>query len=322
MNSATSDINQRTSRQAMQLPESFVRSVLFGYEKFLTTLVNCTDENLLKILGQSADLKERYAAGVVLACRGDARFLTPPLVFIPGTVARIGLFAEEVSLVAKSLAHLGVLESWIQKEVPAHEVPLKDFKIGKYPVTNGEYLDFLLETEWPELPSSWSFGQYPADKSNHPVFTITPEAADEYCRWLSKKTGRNFRLPTEAEWEFAAAGPKALEYPWGSEFRLGICNTLEAKIYSSTPVGMFPESDSLFGVSDMAGNVEEFVREDYAPYPGGEYIEDDLLLQFGKYRVARGGSFTRHYDLARCKRRHGFYQKDIYVMGFRIVEEI
>jgi formylglycine-generating enzyme required for sulfatase activity len=68
----------------------------------------------------------------------------------------------------------------------------------------------------------------------------------------------------------------------------------------------------------MAGNVEEYVADDYKPYPGSTAPQDDLVLANGNYRVARGGSFTRFYDLARCKRRHGHYPKDIYVMGFRL----
>ncbi|MBF3728094.1 SUMF1/EgtB/PvdO family nonheme iron enzyme, partial [Burkholderia pseudomallei] len=64
----------------------------------------------------------------------------------------------------------------------------------------------------------------------------------------------------------------------------------------------------------------EYVADDYRPYPGGEAIADDLAVTQGGYRIARGGSFTRFGDLARCARRHGRYQRDIYAMGFRLVE--
>jgi formylglycine-generating enzyme required for sulfatase activity len=72
----------------------------------------------------------------------------------------------------------------------------------------------------------------------------------------------------------------------------------------------------------MAGNVEEYVADDYAPYPGAARVEDDLSRARGRYRVARGGGFTRYRDLARCKRRHGRFPKAIYVMGFRLAETL
>ena len=70
----------------------------------------------------------------------------------------------------------------------------------------------------------------------------------------------------------------------------------------------------------MAGNVEEYVSNDYQPYSGGRNIADDLAVTQGAYRIARGGSFSRFGDLARCARRHGRYQRDIYAMGFRLVQ--
>jgi formylglycine-generating enzyme required for sulfatase activity len=91
----------------------------------------------------------------------------------------------------------------------------------------------------------------------------------------------------------------------------------------STPVGTFPNGRSPYGIDDMAGNVEEYVADTYAPYPGGKLVQDDLSTVLGgEYRVTRGGSFARFRDLARCRRRHGPYNRSIYVVGFRIVERI
>jgi formylglycine-generating enzyme required for sulfatase activity len=82
---------------------------------------------------------------------------------------------------------------------------------------------------------------------------------------------------------------------------------------------MYPAGRSPFGAADMGGNVEEYVADDYRPYPGGETVEDDLGGRV-PYRVARGGGFTRFADLARCRRRHGWYHRDMYAMGFRLAE--
>jgi formylglycine-generating enzyme required for sulfatase activity len=70
----------------------------------------------------------------------------------------------------------------------------------------------------------------------------------------------------------------------------------------------------------MAGNVEEYTSSQYAPYPGGDYVVDDLNPSEHPYRVARGGSFSRFADLCRVSRRHGRYHSDLYAMGFRIAE--
>ena len=94
---------------------------------------------------------------------------------------------------------------------------------------------------------------------------------------------------------------------------------MESGLFQSSPVGIFSNGASYFGVMDMAGNVEEYVSNDYFPY-GEETVQDDLALTLGQYRIARGGSFTRFEDLARCSRRHGRYPSDIYVMGFRLAE--
>ena len=99
-------------------------------------------------------------------------------------------------------------------------------------------------------------------------------------------------------------------------------NTVEAGPLDTTPIGIYPAGSSPFGVQDMAGNIEEFVANDYHPYPRGVPVEDDLSRAHGSYRVARGGSFTRFGDLARCSRRHGFYGRAYYAIGFRLAETV
>jgi len=154
------------------------------------------------------------------------------------------------------------------------------------------------------------------------VSGIDVEDAECYVRWLTEKTGRHFRLPSEAEWEFAAAGPENFCYPWGESFLPDHANTAESSFFCTTPVGLFSCGASPFGCLDMAGNVEEFVADTYHPYPGGLCIRDDLVSTVGHHRVAHGGSFSRFRDLARTTRRHGKFPRDIYVMGFRLAESI
>ncbi|MDI1278343.1 SUMF1/EgtB/PvdO family nonheme iron enzyme [Methylobacter sp.] len=283
------------------------------------------DELLAVVQDGNTHLEKRLAVGNLLALIGDPRIVTknPAMVDIPGSVAVIGLEETAVDDVLSRFCKLGLDETWIRKECPQHEVRLEDYRIGKFPVTNQEYRDFLVDTRYPEIPSSWAFRRFPVERANHPVYTLSAEACDAYARWLATETGRCFRLPTESEWEFAAAGPERREFPWGAEFDESLANTCETGLFDTSPVGIFHGGESRFSVYDMAGNVEEYVSDNYEPYPGGPVIDDHLSQIHGAYRVARGGSFARFRDLARTRRRHGHNPRSVtYAMGFRLAESI
>ncbi len=270
-------------------------------------------------------LIDRLAAGELLAPIGDPRIdtLKPAMIAVAGGRAEIGLAPAAVDAVLDRCAGLGLDRAWIEKECPRHEVVLAPFAMARFPVTNQEYRQFLLETGHAELPSSWAFRRFPREFANHPVYTVSPESADAYAAWLAKNTGRAFRLPTEAEWEWGAAGPDGLEFPWGATFDADRANTAETGLFRTSPVGVFVDGNSPFGVADMAGNVEEYVADSYAPYPGGEFVADHLANILGLYRVARGGSFARFRDLARTRRRHGPNPRSAtYAMGFRLAEDL
>lgn len=321
----TSSLNDRSDRVAMGLTDGFTRTAADDLASDIPKLLTKPEDYLLTTTADTTtSLPQRWAAGTVLGLKGDPRInpLSPTMIEIESVTTSIGLAPSQFESVCHDLAKVEVLPAWIEKEMPRHEVRLSRYGIGKYPVTNFEYLQFLRACPDTAIPSSWEFGIFPAARSNHPVYSIPVAAARAYCEWLSQKTGRLFRLPTEAEWEFAAAGETGSEYPWGSSWKPGQANTAELGIYQSTPVGIFPSGQSWCGALDLAGNVEEYTADDYKPYPGGKHIEDDLLLALGSYPVARGGSFTRFYDLARCKRRHGAYPKPIYVLGFRLAETL
>ena len=310
-------------RAAMGLPEHLISR--FSEDIFAThrDLARRDVEAMVEVTEAASEpTARRFVAGSLLGLFGDPRVrpTDPVLVDIPAARVRLGLAAERVAGVVDAWRHAGVIPEWIEKECPEHEVDLPAFRIARYPVTNAEYREFLMATGSHRLPTSWRFGSYPHHLANHPVWTVPPEAADAYAAWLAATTGRGFRLPTEAEWEYAASGGDRREYPWGEEFRTDAVNSVEAGPLTTTPIGAYPAGRSPFGVDDMAGNVEEYVADDYRPYPGGRHVADDLQRQCGSYRIARGGSFTRFGDLARCRRRHGWYDKPVYAMGFRLAE--
>ncbi|MGR5288639.1 formylglycine-generating enzyme family protein [Vibrio maritimus] len=318
-------INDLSDRAAMGLSKCYTFSNFDSFSTTYRSLINASPKDLVRIIeSSSANIADRYCAGQILALIGDPRIsvASPSMVVIPSKNVTLGLKYSKVDRVVEMYRDVGVLREWIMKECPEYTVQISKFGIGKYCVTNMEYRQFLVETQFEEIPTSWEFGQFPAHKSNHPVYTITPMAADKYCEWLSNKTGRAFRLPTEQEWEYVASNGVQDEFPWGNSFKSGHANTVEEGIFRSTPVGIYPLGASEHGVLDLAGNVEEYTSCDYSAYPNGIKVCDDLQASEVTYRVARGGSFTRYSDLARSKRRHGWYKKQIYVMGFRLAETL
>jgi len=276
---------------------------------------------LQKAEDKNTPLPERIAAGTMLGLLGDPRINTqnPTMIRIEAGQVQIGLKHDDLDTVLNDYADLGMDRPWIEKECPRHSVELKPYYLARYPVSNQEYRDFLKDSRLDLIPSSWTFCRFPQERSNHPVYTVTAEMADAYCTWLSKKTGKPYRLPTEAEWEYAASGPEGYEFPWGNQFMPDYANTAEVGLFSSTPIGVFVDGNSPFGIADMAGNVEEFVADTYTAYPGGIRIEDHLTEFNPNYRIARGGTFARFRDLARTRRRHGHNPRSsVYAMGFRL----
>lgn len=125
-------------------------------------------------------------------------------------------------------------------------VILQAFEIGKYPVTNLEYRQFLeslsdAKAKERHTPSEWEGNQFPRGKETHPVVGVNYLDAVAYCEWRSKVEGREIRLPTEAEWEKAARGTDGREYPWGNEFDPVKANTVEGAARGTSPVGAYPE---------------------------------------------------------------------------------
>ncbi len=316
-----------TDRERLGLPDHYLPDRLGEARRAAWRRLRGRDEASLAALCEDPrqPLANRLAAGDLLALLGDPRIRTthPEMVAIPGGRVEIGLPWPALDLVLARYPQLGLEPAWIAKECPRHAVTLAPYAIGKYPVTNQEFRDFLIATGSPDLPSGWGFRRYPAERANHPVHTVSPEAAEAYAAWLARSTGRGFRLPREAEWEYAAAGPAGLEFPWGPEFDADRANTAETGLFQTSAVGVFVTGNTVFGAADMAGNVEEYVAEDYAAYPGGTAVHDHLARISGRYRVARGGCFARFRDLARTRRRHGHNPRSAtYAIGFRLAETL
>ncbi|RMH62717.1 MAG: formylglycine-generating enzyme family protein [Zetaproteobacteria bacterium] len=207
---------------------------------------------------------------------------------------------------------------------PKHRVYVKAFRIDKYPVTQAQYARFVAAKHY-RPPLNWKDGKIPRGMAMHPVTMVSWYNARDYCAWAGK------RLPTEAEWEKAARGTDGRRWPWGNALRPENLNTYY-RVGHTTPVNAYPNGASPYGVMDMAGNVQEWVADEFAPYPGSpgdpsifKAKDIDPNYQRGSdekesliYRVMRGGSwksdpfstfvYHRNYSLPN-------YASDFY--GFR-----
>ena len=167
---------------------------------------------------------------------------------------------------------------------PAHKVYLDPFYIDKYEVTNSQYKRFVQE----KSAKSPLFSNDPNfNGPNQPVVGIRHGDASFYAWWAGK------RLPTEAEWEKAARGSKALIYPWGNEFASSNCNAYPNGINRTVDVDRYPEGASPYGVMNMAGNAAEWI----ADYYDRDYYKNSPMKnprgpsEERNARVVRGGDF-------------------------------
>ncbi|HKY99975.1 MAG TPA: SUMF1/EgtB/PvdO family nonheme iron enzyme [Rhabdochlamydiaceae bacterium] len=246
--------------------------------------------------------------------------IEPILVKIPAGNFLMGSTKEQT----KQAIIDGVGKEFVKREQPQHTVELSKYFIGKYPITNREYQLFVRDAKY-NPPHGWKGDQFPAGKGRHPVVNVRWHDAIVYCRWLSEITGKQYRLPTEAEWEKAARGENGLVYPWGNDFDPNKANTREAKLGDTSEVGQFsPQGDSPYSCADMAGNVWEWCNDRFNEheYKGrvDKNVKDPQGPQQGDSRVLRGSSFHNGYEIARCVYRRGNIPENFYYrIGFRIV---
>jgi formylglycine-generating enzyme required for sulfatase activity len=211
------------------------------------------------------------------------------------------------------------------EEMPTQVLNLSDYFLMKYPVTNAQYLQFVQATGC-RTPLFWKDKNFPAGKGDHPVVGVSYYDALAFCAWAGQVTGLPIRLPTEAEWEKAARGTEMRIFPWGKEWKKGCCNIRDEKLNDTSPVTAFsPQGDSLYGIADMGGNVQEWCSSLFGAYPydptdGREAFVYDLqasdllpkLLETGctsmieseeattGKSVIRGGSWRESKHEARC----------------------
>jgi formylglycine-generating enzyme required for sulfatase activity len=222
-------------------------------------------------------------------------------------------------------------------ESPRHKVYLDAFYIGKYEVTFEEYEEFCSEVGY-NRPVDPRYGYQPPEgmaEGRMPVMNVERDDAEAYCEWLSKKTGKHYRLPTEAEWEKAARGNlEGKEYPWGNEapdagdiYRTNYGPGFNRFAWKkdgyehTAPVGSYPPNG--YGIYDMAGNVWEWVQDWYSSdYYSKSPYKNPKGPAKGLSGIIRGGCFSSKSEHLRCAKRHAISTGNCsFLIGFRIAQD-
>ncbi|MBK1731432.1 SUMF1/EgtB/PvdO family nonheme iron enzyme [Thiococcus pfennigii] len=173
---------------------------------------------------------------------------------------------------------------------PAREVALSGFLIGAHEVTFDDYDRFARATGR-RLPDDFGWG-----RGRRPVVDVGWDDANAYAEWLSRETGERYRLPSEAEWEFAAAGGVTTPYWWGSHPETGraVCFDCGTAWDNRSPAPVATFAANPFGLYDTAGNVAEWVADCYRPNYRGAPTDGRPWEAAGcTQRVVRGGAFSR-----------------------------
>jgi formylglycine-generating enzyme required for sulfatase activity len=207
-------------------------------------------------------------------------------------------------------------------ERPVHRVAIrKAFGIGKYEVTFAEWDACVEEGGCKFRPDDRGWG-----RGTHPVIGVSWQDAADYARWLSRKSGQAYRLPSEAEWEYAARAGSKTAYWWGDEIGRGYANCTgcgsEFDGKKTAPANAF--RPNTFGVHNMLGNAAEWVADCWSPsYTGAPSDGSAWTRDRCSERVLRGGAFNQDSEYAQAAARFK-YDAGVryYANGFRVVRDL
>ncbi|MEZ4830102.1 MAG: SUMF1/EgtB/PvdO family nonheme iron enzyme [Bacteroidia bacterium] len=290
--------------------------------------------------GYSREIRWRASEEVAALSSSNVRFKVS--VRLPADIISI----PEMVFVEGGMFEMGNEEGY-GNEKPVHSVGLMDFWLGKSEITVGQFAAFVNATGYitdaektnliesgnqvNKIKQTWCCdlkGNLRIEAEyNYPVVYISWNDANEYCKWLSKQTGEVWRLPTEAEWEYAAGGGRENRTKFaGTNNRKELENYAwisENSKYSTHPIG--EKLPNVLGLCDMSGNVWEWCKDWYYAYPSEKQI-DPRGPETGVKRVIRGGSSSWGNDGSKDVCRIT-YRKDKLpdtceeFIGFRVVRE-
>jgi formylglycine-generating enzyme required for sulfatase activity len=204
-------------------------------------------------------------------------------------------------------------------EKPVHDVSLNRFAISRYELTFAEY-DHFAEATGRSKPDDNGWG-----RGKRPVINVSYQDAIAYAQWLSKQTGKQYRLPSEAEWEYAARAGTDTQYGWKTNdigTNRANCDGCGSQWAGkqTAPVGSF--AANVFGVYDLVGNVWEWTCSEYGQYGSGMEQQCSSDKSVDSNRVIRGGSWEVEPWIARVSSRNQMWNDGADSgVGFRVVRE-
>jgi formylglycine-generating enzyme required for sulfatase activity len=312
-----------------------------------------------------AAVRTRFNLGLALGSLGDPRLrpLEPDCVPVPAGAFRMGTSEEEEKLLSEQKVKVYDDEKPSHQvylsEYAIGRYPVTNFEFTSFYEAKG----YENQDHWSQDGWNWRTGKWESDLSflanedlrksykewlarrpvelrdkpfywedlqwntpNLPVVGVSWFEAEAYCNWLSRITGKTYRLPTEAEWEKAARGTENFLWSWGNTWNGELCNNADEdtieKFNRTSPVGMLSNGASSYGALDMMGNVWEWCYDWYAEDTYRKRFEEEVKdpqgPDSGSARVVRGGSWYGNRYLARCACRYGygpFYD----IIGFRVL---
>lgn len=218
-------------------------------------------------------------------------------------------------------------DRWYENERPRSPVTTTAFAITRTPITNAEYAAFVDATGHPAPDvdrvtwqgyrlahpfsrtrrHAWRAARPPEGRERHPLVLVSHADAERYAEWLSRVSGRHWRLPTESEWEKAARGTDGRRFPWGNAFDADLLNSADQGPFDTVPVGSYPQGASPFGLLDAAGQVYEWTAS---------------AAGLGRF-IVKGGSWDdKGCGICRPAARHGRPAGLKHILiGFRLVRE-
>jgi len=223
---------------------------------------------------------------------------TPEMVSLPGGTFTMGSSRDD-------------------SETPAHRLTIKPFEISKFPVT---------VREWNECVAAKACQYVPTGDDAAPVTNVSWSDAQQFLTWLGQLTQKSFRLPSEAEWEYAARGGTDTNYWWGDQLQAGManCKGCNDPYDSAQPLKVGSLKPNPFGLYDMGGDVDQWVEDCWhssyqgAPVDGSPWTEEDCLSH-----VVRSGSWKNDPSYVRSASRDHYDTNVRYpTHGFRVARSL
>ncbi|UTY59954.1 bifunctional serine/threonine-protein kinase/formylglycine-generating enzyme family protein [Massilia sp. erpn] len=288
------------------------------------------NEAELRAILPTPDSPVADASGVLRDSFADGSGKGPELVLIPTGRFQMGGAPHEHAVALKA----GSQQAWLERETPQRWVGIEQsFALGRYPVTVREWRQFARATGWEsKLDVDWSAPGFAQDEL-HPVVCVSWNDVQLYLQWLSDMTGQTYRLPSEAEWEYACRAGTRTAFSFGDTISTEQANYDGNFTYNGGPrgthrngtskVGSFPPNP--WGLYDMHGNVWEWVQdavhENYqgAPLDGRAWEEGGDAAR----RILRGGAWLYNPRYLRSALRNGYsavLAND--VVGFRVARKL